>query len=103
MNVIHKPASRQARQAHQHWERGVAQSRKGQWGEALRAFEAAIKISPKDDVYLVNAAKAALESDRIEQALDYSMRALARNPASEVALFIRVAAQIGRASCRERV
>ncbi|WP_290900676.1 glycosyltransferase family 41 protein [Aquabacterium sp.] len=92
MNVIHKPASRQARQAHQHWERGVAQSRKGQWGEALRAFEAAIKISPKDDVYLVNAAKAALESDRIEQALDYSMRALARNPASEVALFIRVAA-----------
>lgn len=92
MNVIHKPASRQSRQAHQHWERGVAQSRKGQWGEALRAFEAALKIAPKDDVYLVNAAKAALESDRIEQALDYSVRALARNPASEVALFIRVAA-----------
>lgn len=92
MNVIHKPASRQSRQAHQHWERGVAQSRKRQWGEALRAFEAALKIAPKDDVYLVNAAKAALEMDRIEQALDYSARALARNPNSEVALFIKVAA-----------
>jgi len=91
MNVITKPASRQARQAHQQWERGVAQSRKGQWGEALKAFEAALRISPKDDVYLVNAAKAALESNRVEQALEYSVRALARNPDSEVALFLRVA------------
>ncbi len=70
----------------------MVQSRKGQWGLALQAFEAALKISPKDDVYLVNAAKAALESDRLEKAIDYSVSALACNPDSEVALFLRVAA-----------
>ncbi len=92
MNVITRPVSRQARQAHQHWECGVALSRKGQWGEALREFEVAIKISPKDDVYLLNAAKAALESNRVELSLDYSARALKRNPDSELALHLKVAA-----------
>lgn len=92
MNVIHKPASRHARQAHQHWERGVARSRAGQWGEALQAFEAALKISPKDDVYRLNAAKAALETNRVERALELSLRVLAHSPDSQVATFIKVSA-----------
>lgn len=92
MNVIARPASRHSRQAHQHWERGVALSRKRQWDEALKCFEAALKIDPRDDVYLLNAGKAALESGRLEQALDYSMRAFKLQPDSEVARFVRVSA-----------
>lgn len=92
MNVIPQTASRQSRQAHQHWERGVALSQKGRWPEALQAFEAALKIAPKDDVYLLNAAKAALACNRVEKALDYSVRALERCPDSELALFLKVSA-----------
>jgi len=92
MNAIARPASRHSRQAHQHWERGVALSRKRQWGEALKCFEAALKIDPRDDVYLLNAAKAAMECGHLEQALDCSRRALKLQPSSELGRFLCVTA-----------
>jgi predicted O-linked N-acetylglucosamine transferase (SPINDLY family) len=90
MNVIARPASRHSRQGHQHWERGVALSRKQQWGEALKCFEAALKLAPRDDVYLINAAKAAFECRNLERALDYSDRVLKQKPDSEIASYVRV-------------
>lgn len=70
----------------------MALSRKRAWGEALKAFEAAVKIAPRDDVYLLNAAKAALESRQLDRALEYSERVLKHEPNSEVARAIRVSA-----------
>lgn len=68
----------------------MALSRKQQWGEALKCFEAALKLSPRDDVYLINAAKAALECRSLERALDYSDRVLKQKPDSELASYVRV-------------
>lgn len=68
----------------------MALSRKQQWGEALKCFEAALKLSPRDDVYLINAAKAALECRSLERALDYSDRVLKQKPDSEIASYVRV-------------
>ncbi len=92
MLALQKPHSRSVRQAHQHWERGVALGKRGDWGDALKAFEAALKQSPNDDVYLLNAAKAAHKVGQFEDSVRYSGKALKQNPASELALMLKVGA-----------
>lgn len=70
----------------------MALSRQQQWGEAWKAFEAALKLAPEDEVYQLNAAKAALECGELQRAVELSGAALQNNPESEVACFVRVKA-----------
>lgn len=92
MNVVSRPKSAAAQKAHQQWERGVAQIKLKQWGPALQAFEAAIKVKPNDPLYRLNAARCCLELARFEEALAHANRAAEQEPGSEVAAFMRVRA-----------
>lgn len=92
MNLVAKPGSRAAQQAHHHWQRGLAQSKKADWNGALQAFDAAVKLAPKDTVYLLNAAKAAIELGKLDKSLEYSRRATALEPGSDLAHMLQVRA-----------
>ena len=92
MKIASRPAApAQLQRAHQAWERGVTLSRKGQWREALAAFQSALLIAPKDGLYLVNAARAAFKCGQHEEAASLAARALAINPGDEIAETLRVA------------
>jgi predicted O-linked N-acetylglucosamine transferase (SPINDLY family) len=92
MNAITQPADRQLRQAHRHHERGMALLRQQQWSEALKAYEAALTLSPHEPIYLLHAAKAALEGGLPDRALTHSECLLQASPDSDEACFVRVKA-----------
>ena len=86
MKIASRPAApAQLQRAHQAWERGVSLSRKGQWLDALAAFEAALVIAPKDGLYLVNAARAAFKCGKHEETVSLADRALSVDPSDEIA------------------
>lgn len=90
MNIASSTVARHKLKAQQQWERGVALSRKGMWRDALQAFESAANLAPRDELYLINAARAALECQKMELALKMCGQALQVNPDSELAQSLRV-------------
>lgn len=92
MKVVSKPKSASAHKAQQHWEKGVARLKVKEWGPALQAFDAAIKLQPNDPLYRLNAARCCLELSRFEEALTHADLAARQEPGSEVAAFMRVRA-----------
>lgn len=92
MKVASKPKSASAQKAQQHWEKGVARLKLKEWGPALQAFDAAIKLQPSDPLYRLNAARCCLELSRFEEALAHADLAARQEPGSEVAAFMRVRA-----------
>jgi predicted O-linked N-acetylglucosamine transferase (SPINDLY family) len=92
MKVVSRPKSASAQKAHQQWERGVFHLKKQDWHAAIQAFEAAVKIKPDDALYRLNAARCCLELARLEEGLAHANRAAELEPASDVAVFMRVRA-----------
>ncbi len=92
MKVVSRPKSASAQKARQHWERGVSLLKAKDWGPALQAFDAAVKLQPNDPLYRLNAARCCLELSRFEEALTHADRAAELEAGSEVAAFMRVRA-----------
>lgn len=92
MKVVSRPNSASAQKAHQHWERGVSRLKAKDWGPALVAFNAAVKMQPNDPLYRLNAARCCLELGRFEEALVHAERAAELEPESDMAAFMRVRA-----------
>lgn len=72
--------ARLLKQAHQHWEQGLALSKKGDWLPAAKAFEKACKASPADTLFRLNLARACLRSGQAEQAMQHTRRIIAQEP-----------------------
>lgn len=85
MKIAERPRSRQQKQAHKHWEQGVAWARQKRWPQALQAFEQALASQPDDVLVLVNAARAAQECQQLQQALQHLDHALSVEPGSDLA------------------
>ena len=67
-----KPVSGAARAA---WQAGQAHARRGDWGQAVRSFEAAARQAPQDAVYALNLARALLAQGRFDEAAAEAVRA----------------------------
>jgi predicted O-linked N-acetylglucosamine transferase (SPINDLY family) len=72
--------ARLLKQAHQHWESGLASSKKGEWKAAVRAFEKACNASPDDTLFRLNLARALLRSRQTEAAIEQTRRILQQEP-----------------------
>lgn len=72
--------ARLLKQARQHWEQGLAFSKKGDWKTACREFDKACKAAPTDTLYRLNLARAMLRSDQVDSAIDHTRQILTQEP-----------------------
>lgn len=79
-----------ASEAHRSWERGKSCAARGQWAEAERAFRQAVRLQPKQVVYLLNLARAQLGQGRHADTLETVQQALRIEPDHEVAQALAV-------------
>jgi predicted O-linked N-acetylglucosamine transferase (SPINDLY family) len=77
-----KPVPGAARAA---WQAGQAHARRGDWGQAVRSFEAAARQAPQDTVYALNLARALLAQRRHDEAAAEAVRAFNLEPNNAVA------------------
>jgi len=77
--------ARLLKQAHQHWEQGLALSKKGQWKAAIKAFDKACKANPSDTLFRLNLARAYLRSDQADEAMAQTQRILEQEPRNMLA------------------
>ena len=64
--------ARLLKQAHQHWEHGLALSKKGEWRSAVKFFDKACKANPSDTLFRLNLARAYLRSGMAAEALHHT-------------------------------
>jgi predicted O-linked N-acetylglucosamine transferase (SPINDLY family) len=76
---------RQLKQAHQHWEQGLAHAKRGEWVLAVPLFEKASQSSPSDTLYRLNLSRALLRSGDIDGAVDQTQRILKQEPGNLLA------------------
>ncbi len=72
--------ARLLKQAHQHWEHGLAFSKKGLWLGAVKEFDKACKAAPSDTLFRLNLARALLRSQQAERAIDQTRCILEQEP-----------------------
>lgn len=77
--------ARLLKQAHQHWEQGLALSKKGDWKAAVKAFDKACKANPADTLFRLNLARAYLRSNQADEAMLETQRILAQEPRNMLA------------------
>ncbi|MFT3817743.1 MAG: hypothetical protein QM750_08985 [Rubrivivax sp.] len=77
-----KPVPGTARAA---WQAGQAHARRGDWGQAVRSFEAAARQAPQDAVYALNLARALMAQRRHDEAAAEAVRAFNLEPRNTVA------------------
>ncbi|MFT3858028.1 MAG: tetratricopeptide repeat protein [Aquabacterium sp.] len=82
--VIGQPA-RLLKQAHEHWQQGLALSKKGDWKGAIKAFDKACKAHPSDTLYRLNLARACLRAGKADEAMVQTRRILDQEPANGLA------------------
>ncbi len=70
----------QLKQAHQHWERGVALAERGDWSQAVGSFKKATQAAPLDPLYRLNLARALLRIDDIDQCIVEAERVVKLDP-----------------------
>jgi tetratricopeptide (TPR) repeat protein len=72
------------------WNRkGNALMELGRFEEALKCYNEALILNPKNDVFLSNKGVAFIELNRFEEAIDCLRKALIINPANEDAQILR--------------
>lgn len=74
----------QLKQAHNHWERGVALADRGEWSQAASSFKRATQAAPLDVLYRLNLARALMRSEQIDSALQEAERLLKMDPRNPV-------------------
>jgi predicted O-linked N-acetylglucosamine transferase (SPINDLY family) len=67
------------------WEKGRLLAKEGQWSLAAKAFECAVELDPKDEVYLLNAAQACFNAGQLEASVQHAKRVIEIDNASELA------------------
>jgi predicted O-linked N-acetylglucosamine transferase (SPINDLY family) len=77
--------ARLLKQAHQHWEQGLALSKKGEWKSAIKAFDKACKANPADTLFRLNLARAYLRANQAEQAMEQTQCILSQEPRNMLA------------------
>ncbi|HEX5356541.1 MAG TPA: tetratricopeptide repeat protein [Aquabacterium sp.] len=77
--------ARLLKQAHQHWEHGLAFSKKGEWQGAVKEFDKACKAAPADTLFRLNLARALLRSRQADRAIEHTRRILEQEPANLLA------------------
>lgn len=77
--------ARLLKQAHQHWQHGLAFSKKAEWKSAVREFDKACKAAPADTLYRLNLARALLRAHQIEAALSNTRLILEQEPGNLLA------------------
>jgi predicted O-linked N-acetylglucosamine transferase (SPINDLY family) len=73
------------KQAQQHWEHGLALSRKGEWRQAAVLFRKASDAHPRDSLYRLNLARALLRSGQVQEAKAQTERILQAEPHNQLA------------------
>ncbi len=82
-------ASLQARphpQAHKHWHAGQRADQRGDWQTALREYQRATQLAPRDALYWLSLATTQLQLGSPQQAQAAAERALDLEPGNEIAL-----------------
>lgn len=82
--------ARPSSEAHRSWERGKHCAARGQWAEAEREFRHAVRLQPRQTVYLLNLARALLGQGRIADTLETAQRALGLEESNEIARALAV-------------
>lgn len=73
-------SSKHLKQAHQHWQQGLALGKKQEWTAATKAFEKACRGNPSDTLYRLNLARAYLKARQPEEAIRETKRILSQEP-----------------------
>jgi predicted O-linked N-acetylglucosamine transferase (SPINDLY family) len=68
------------KQAHQHWEQGLALAKKSDWAAAVKAFDKACKANPGDTLYRLNLARACLRAGKADDAIRHTRLILEQEP-----------------------
>jgi predicted O-linked N-acetylglucosamine transferase (SPINDLY family) len=92
MKAAHKQKSDVVRKARQQWELGLACRKRRDYTEALKCFEQAVKLQPRDALYRMNAARTCLELNRDAEALNHAQVAIQIDPACDIAVTLRARA-----------
>lgn len=92
MKAAHKQKSDVVRKARQQWELGLACRKRRDYTEALKCFELALKLQPRDALYRMNAARTCLELNRDNDALAHAQAAIELDPACDIAVTLRARA-----------
>ncbi len=92
MKAAHKQKSDALRKARQQWELGLACHKRRDYTEALKCFELALKLQPRDALYRMNAARTCLELNRDNDALAHAQAAIELDPACDIAVTLRARA-----------
>ena len=92
MKAAHKQKSDVVRKARQQWELGLACRKRRDYTEALKCFEQAVKLQPRDALYRMNAARTCLELNRDNDALAHAQAAIELDPACDIAVTLRARA-----------
>ncbi|MFN3914040.1 MAG: tetratricopeptide repeat protein [Aquabacterium sp.] len=92
MKAAHKQKSDVVRKARQQWELGLACRKRRDYTEALKCFEQAVKLQPRDALYRMNAARTCLELSRDNDALAHAQAAIELDPACDIAVTLRARA-----------
>jgi predicted O-linked N-acetylglucosamine transferase (SPINDLY family) len=77
--------ARLLKQAHQHWEQGLALSKKGEWKAAIKAFDKACKANPSDTLFRLNLARAYLRANQAQDAVEQTQCILSQEPRNMLA------------------
>ncbi len=81
---MHPPHPQLAR-AHAQWQQGCQLANRNDWPGAEARFSAAVRLQPREPVYLLNLARAQLRRGDLAAAAETAQRALALRPADETA------------------
>lgn len=79
------PQARLLKQAHQHWQQGLALAKKADWPAAIKAFDKACKSNPGDTLYRLNLARACLRAGKADDAMVHTRRILEQEPTNMLA------------------
>lgn len=71
---------KQLKQAHQHWEQGLAHAKRGEWAQAALLFRKACAAHPADTLYRLNLARALLRAGQADDAITETERILEVEP-----------------------
>ena len=81
---MHPPQPQRAR-AQAQWQQGCQLASRNDWPGAEARFSAAVRLQPRESVYLLNLARAQLRRGDLAAAADSAQRALSLRPADETA------------------
>ena len=81
---MHPPQAQLAR-AHAQWQQGCQFASRNDWPAAEARFSAAVRLQPREPVYLLNLARAQMRRGDLAAAAGAAQRALALRPADETA------------------